>query len=119
MPQLDEERWQRRPFTAGAKRHTQSTANGSSGTWNFEVDYNDHFETPLIAYQELLPALQALQEELHITDKSSCKIYDPYFYQGRMVEYMRSLGYDNVLNFNRDFYHDVHRKTVPGKNRIQ
>ncbi len=106
-------------FQSGTKRHAQSTANGSSGTWNFEVDYNDHFETPLIAYQELLPALQALQEELHIADKSSCKIYDPYFCQGRMVEYMRSLGYDNVLNFNRDFYHDVHRKTVPGKNGIQ
>lgn len=26
--------------------------------WNFEVEYNDHFETPKIAYTDLLPVLQ-------------------------------------------------------------
>ena len=25
--------------------------------WNFEVEYNDHFETPKIAYTDLLPVL--------------------------------------------------------------
>lgn len=25
--------------------------------WNFEVEYNDHFETPKVAYSDLLPVL--------------------------------------------------------------
>ena len=28
--------------------------------WNFAVDYNDHFETPLVAYQDLRPYLEGL-----------------------------------------------------------
>jgi hypothetical protein len=84
------------------------------GQWNFEADYNDHFETPLVAYQELQPALQALLKELKIASEGHCTIYDPYYCQGQMVEYMHSIGYENVINRNRDFYHDVHRKTVPG-----
>eukprot|EP00601_Ochromonadales_sp_CCMP2298_P033484 CAMPEP_0173357794 /NCGR_PEP_ID=MMETSP1144-20121109/19110_1 /TAXON_ID=483371 /ORGANISM="non described non described, Strain CCMP2298" /LENGTH=149 /DNA_ID=CAMNT_0014306837 /DNA_START=120 /DNA_END=567 /DNA_ORIENTATION=+ len=33
---------------------------GSGKRWNFAVDYNDHFETPPIAYADLAPLLRCL-----------------------------------------------------------
>jgi hypothetical protein len=29
------------------------------GDWNFDVDYNDHFETPEAAYSDLLPMIDS------------------------------------------------------------
>eukprot|EP01039_Chlorochromonas_danica_P008881 gene8881-9796_t len=81
-------------------------------TWKFEVDYNDHFETPLQAYEDLHPVLTLLCETLGKTP-ADLTIYDPYYCQGQMVELMKSLGYTKVINRNRDFYEDIKRKNIP------
>ena len=36
----------------------KETAGFNEGRWNFSVDYNDHFETPHVAYEDLLPAVK-------------------------------------------------------------
>jgi hypothetical protein len=81
--------------------------------WNpkgddYEVDYNDHFETPLQAYQDLLPLLDAIKSprEQHI-------LYDPYYCNGQTKRLLQSLGFTNVLHEKRDFYKDVAQGSVP------
>jgi len=96
----------------------------------YEVDYNDHFETPLVAYQDILPLLDAvapptqhrLQHKNILNDindtnpntiRSRHILYDPYFCNGRTTYLLRSLGFDQVVHEKRDFYRDVEDGTVP------
>ncbi len=81
----------------------------------YEVDYNDHFETPLVAYQDILPLLDFIgstnqkknpQRQDHI-------IYDPYYCNGRTKELLHSLGFTNVKHEKRDFYQDISNNQVP------
>jgi len=74
----------------------------------FEVDYNDHFETPLVAYEDLRPFLRWL-----FAKRPDGVIYDPYFCAGRMREYLRKLDFRNVINENVDFYNNVAQNKVP------
>jgi hypothetical protein len=82
--------------------------------WNFKVDYNDHFETPRVAYADIVPFLHALSSQVKKTD-AELSIYDPYWCEGSMVAHLGSLGFTSVINRNRDFYADIKKKAVPGK----
>jgi hypothetical protein len=82
--------------------------------WNFEADYNDHFETPKVAYQDLQPTLQIICEELQ-KPSSEIVFYDPYYCQGNMVTYLHELSFPNIINHNRDFYADIKHNCVPSK----
>lgn len=82
--------------------------------WNFAVDYNDHFETPAVAYIDIQPLLQAYAAYMNKTP-ADLLIYDPYWCEGSVVAHLRSLGFLNVINSNRDFYADIKKKCVPGK----
>eukprot|EP01041_Mallomonas_annulata_P001350 gene1350-2603_t len=90
----------------GNKQHVDSSK------WNFKAEYNDHFETPSIAYQDILEALQQTAESLQ-KPLSELIVYDPYYCQGNMVSRLQSLGIVNVINRNRDFYADINKKTLP------
>eukprot|EP00602_Paraphysomonas_sp_CaronLab_P001041 CAMPEP_0185033378 /NCGR_PEP_ID=MMETSP1103-20130426/22248_1 /TAXON_ID=36769 /ORGANISM="Paraphysomonas bandaiensis, Strain Caron Lab Isolate" /LENGTH=306 /DNA_ID=CAMNT_0027569617 /DNA_START=23 /DNA_END=943 /DNA_ORIENTATION=+ len=80
--------------------------------WDFEVDYNDHFETPLQAYVDLLPALAEAAKDI---DKPLHEliIYDPYYCDGKMMEMLTDMGFRNVVNKNRDFYVDIESNNIP------
>lgn len=80
--------------------------------WAFKADYNDHFETPERAYQDLLPVLDAIAAALGKT-RDGLVIYDPYYCRGKMISLLHAMGYTNVVNKNRDFYKDVESKGVP------
>ena len=41
-------------------------------------------------------------------------VYDPYYCQGSMVGYLNSIGVQQVINRNSDFYADIENNTVPG-----
>lgn len=84
-----------------------------STTWKFAVDYNDHFETPQIAYEDLQPILQCIANALNKPIEDLI-IYDPYFCQGGMIQMLKSLGFRNVINENRDFYADIKNNKIPG-----
>ena len=85
----------------------------SQPKWNFPVDYNDHFETPRVAYEDIGPALDAIAESLG-KSREDLIIYDPYWCQGRMLGFLATLGFKTVINRNQDFYRDVKKKCVPG-----
>lgn len=80
--------------------------------WNFDTDYNDHFETPLIAYKDLLPVLHQLAAELE-KPSEELVVYDPYFCTGRTVQMFERLGLKTVINRNRDFYEDIRTRKTP------
>jgi hypothetical protein len=81
--------------------------------WNFDVEYNDHFETPAHAYADLMPVFRSLAEELH-KSVEDIVIYDPYYCNGRVVTILQNLGFRNVINRNRDFYADIASESIPG-----
>lgn len=83
-----------------------------SAKWVFQTDYNDHFETPLIAYEDIIPVLNQLSREIGKVNKDLI-IYDPYFCLGRMKALLQSLGYENVINENEDFYRNIQLRKVP------
>ncbi|GLI64201.1 hypothetical protein VaNZ11_007393, partial [Volvox africanus] len=84
----------------------------SKGLWPFRVDYNDHFESPLQAVQDIEPVLQLLSVKLK-KSKSSLTVYDPYFCQGGIRQHYEQLGFKNFIHRNRDFYKDVDSGNVP------
>lgn len=108
----------------------------------YKVDYNDHFETPLRAYEDVLPLLdlvspvpkdavgKAKQENNRkrkrpsssdgTTDNSTNNplrtehaLYDPYYCAGRTKSLLQSIGFTNVVHEKRDFYADVKNGAVP------
>lgn len=107
---------------------------GFLSQWNFETNYNDHFETPQTAYKHILPLLQATASTLQhraakrkrdASDAAAAPIaqnalghltvYDPYFCQGKICEALAALGVprERVLNANRDFYADANQRAWP------
>ena len=73
------------------KSTTLSSSSSQSLRWNFTTDYNDHFETPKIAYIDLLPMLQSLAKSIH-KEINELIIYDPYYCNGKMITYLHDLG---------------------------
>lgn len=93
-----------------------SSLPASAKPWNFVVDYNDHFETPKKAYEDLLTAiLDPLFETSLQKPRGEVIVYDPYYCQGNMVQYLRELSFQHIINRNQDFYADIRRKSIPGK----
>jgi hypothetical protein len=80
----------------------------------FENNYNDHFQTPSIAYEHLASVILPL-----ITRTSSYTIYDPYYCSGSSVPLLKAAlstapcSTVEVINEPRDFYKDVENKTTP------
>jgi len=96
---------------------------------NFEypVDYNDHFETPIDAYRDILPLLDSVSPANNTDGNvNHCRtinsiekkrknhiIYDPYYCNGRTKIILHTLGFDNVIHVKRDFYKDISNSTIP------
>lgn len=76
--------------------------------YEYKVDYNDHFETPLNAYTDILPLLDSLA-----ADRNEHILYDPYYCNGRTKRLLQGLGFQNVVHEKRDFYKDISDKKVP------
>lgn len=81
-------------------------------TWTFDVDYNDHFETPKVAYEDIQPIFREIARAKSKTNDDLI-IYDPYYCAGGMVELLTELGYHKIINNNRDFYSDIVKKQIP------
>ena len=100
--------------------------------WNendfpFESNYNDHFETPLVAYQDILPLLKLIQSHRDLSNSrdnpqkkrkhnkkdSALILYDPYYCNGRAKVLLQQIGFENVIHEKRDFYRDMEQEQVP------
>ena len=78
----------------------------------FEVDSADHAETPLKAYQDVIPTLKTLAKRLG-KDPKDLLIYDPYYCDGGVKRRLAKLGFENCFNENKDFYAEVANDTFP------
>ena len=72
----------------------------------------DHCETPTVAYEDIRPLMCALAKSLGKTP-AQLRVYDPYFCAGTVCDRLRSLGFANVINRNRDFYADIKSGSTP------
>ena len=84
----------------------------SAVEYPFQVDSNDHCETPLVAYQHIKPVLETIAKHLGKT-LADLAIYDPYYCEGSMVEKLAQLGLNNVYNRLEDFYQVCAENRVP------
>ena len=80
----------------GTVKDKNTSVKDKNSSWNFTVDYNDHFETPLVAYTDILPMLLTLAESLG-KPPNELVIYDPYYCQGGMVQMLAGMGFPKVL----------------------
>lgn len=91
-----------------------STWNGSD--FDYEVDYNDHFETPVEAYKEIFPVMRHVMTMRNNTSSSPKEwtVYDPYYCNGRTSRLLtQELGIGHVVHEKRDFYVDILNDTLP------
>mmetsp|Transcript_13909 Transcript_13909/g.20530 ORF Transcript_13909/g.20530 Transcript_13909/m.20530 type:complete len:316 (-) Transcript_13909:4249-5196(-) len=78
----------------------------------FGVDERDHCETPLDAYKDIVQILDFVAKSLG-KKRCSLRIYDPYFCNGGVKDKLKSLGFLEVINENKDFYHDIKHRSIP------
>jgi hypothetical protein len=67
-------------------------------SYPYETEPDDHCESPLQAYEHILPLLSALEKG------SDARIYDPYFCNGAVKSNLSNLGFPNVYNVMEDCY---------------
>lgn len=96
------------------EKYSLRTESNSKSQWNFITDYNDHFETPKIAYLDLKPFIESIAHSLNKTI-DQIVIYDPYYCQGNMIKFLVEIGcsINNIINHNRDFYIDIESHGIP------
>jgi len=73
----------------------------------FPTEADDHCETPVNSYRDIVPLLQKISSRINGTtssSNSSLRIYDPYYCNGAMVEHMAQVGFPNVYNRKEDCY---------------
>jgi hypothetical protein len=78
----------------------------------YEVEGDDHCESPLEAYQDIAPILERLAHECYKT-KESLRIYDPYYCEGSVIERLNNLGFMSVHNKKEDFYKRLAANDLP------
>lgn len=80
-----------------------STANENEddiSSFPFETDPDDHCESPMQAYQDIVPFLKSCGKKV----PSALQIYDPYYCNGAVRRNIESLGFPNVYNKKEDCY---------------
>ena len=75
-----------------------SSQSGTTPSFPFPTEADDHCESPLYAYEHVVAILQALYR------RSESTIYDPYYCHGGVVRNLNSLGFANVYNVKEDCY---------------
>ena len=112
------------------KKSTEKKSTVNIGKYPYPTDYNDHFETPARAYDDIYPLLEYV-----LINKQKCKhnrsgssneatIYDPYYCAGRAGTLLNDLFQRHqskrlpstsirIQHEKRDFYKDIKQKTVP------
>ncbi|CAE7857617.1 EEF1AKMT3 [Symbiodinium sp. KB8] len=69
----------------------------------FATNEDDHCETALEAYRDVLPILQHIASLLGKAP-SKLRIYDPFYCAGAVVKHLGELGFPHVYNKCEDFY---------------
>lgn len=75
----------------------------SGPSFPYPTNPDDHCETPLESYHDILPILDELSKSRG-GKRSKIRIYDPYYCNGSVVKHFESLGYTNVYNRKENCY---------------
>lgn len=78
----------------------------------FKAQPEDHCETPFEAYADLAPYLGFLAEMLG-KDRTSLRVWDPYYCAGNVKRNLRRLGFSAIHNECEDFYSIVGSSEQP------
>lgn len=73
----------------------------------FLTDPDDHCESPLEAYKDIVPFIEKLYA------KETCKIYDPYYCDGAVKLNLQTLGFPSVHNVKEDCYQVWSTGSIP------
>lgn len=84
----------------------------SAPNFPFKASPEDHCETPMDAYEDIAPFLSFLAKCLG-KEKSSLRIWDPYYCNGAVKEHFAKLGFRNVRNECEDFYRVLEDRRIP------
>jgi hypothetical protein len=82
---------------------TQSSTAAALAIFPYPTNPDDHCETPLKSYEDILPLLHAAARSFS-SSSSTLKIYDPYYCDGSVIKHLSTLGYSNVYNKKEDCY---------------
>jgi hypothetical protein len=82
----------------------------------FATDADDHCESPLQAYQDIVPFLKDFAAKTKSQDE--LLIYDPYYCDGTVVNNLKSLGFPNVYNRKEDCYQVWGTSSYPAHNLL-
>jgi hypothetical protein len=107
------------------------------GGFPYPTDYNDHFETPARAYDDIFPLMEYIlagkqkhdsRKRPSIAEPTQHKqgrtgetiIYDPYYCAGRAATLLNDVFQRSktstpirIQHEKRDFYHDIKQNTIP------
>ena len=107
---------------------TKTKSKWKSKSYPYKTDYNDHFETPLRAYEDILPLLDmvgpqnidtttiSISTSTGNTNKRQSHIlYDPYYCDGQTIILLNKLNFkkNNIIHAKRDFYKDMKNNSIP------
>lgn len=90
-----------REAPAAAQKEAEQEEQGHA----FACDEDDHAETPLDAYEDVVPFLSQVAKMLGKRNDELI-VYDPYFCNGAVKLHLGQLGFPRVINENRDCYSD-------------
>jgi len=105
--------------------HHSKSSNWSSASYPYPTDYNDHFETPQRAYNDIYPLLQyCLTRSKNNNTSNEATIYDPYFCTGSAATLMEKTFASNIQSLplplpvrihhkKADFYVDIKQNRIP------
>mmetsp|Transcript_11959 Transcript_11959/g.24692 ORF Transcript_11959/g.24692 Transcript_11959/m.24692 type:complete len:331 (+) Transcript_11959:2-994(+) len=79
-------------------------SNDDASAFPYEVDPDDHCESPLDAYKDIVPLLETYRRWIRKQSNSHLSIYDPYFCNGRVARHLELLGFPDVYNRKEDCY---------------
>ncbi|ORC88489.1 uncharacterized protein TM35_000161270 [Trypanosoma theileri] len=93
---------------------TEEDTSPSGSLWHpFRADFNDHFETSVMALQDIMVVVQQLRQLVRPSAPENFIVYDPYYCAGTVVQHWNTLGVQRVIHENRDFYKDIEDDKVP------
>jgi hypothetical protein len=82
----------------------EKDTNQSSGpSFPYPTNPDDHCETPIESYRDILPILDELSKSKG-GKRAKLRIYDPYYCNGSMVNHLEALGFTDVYNRKEDCY---------------
>ncbi|KAL3799736.1 hypothetical protein HJC23_010386 [Cyclotella cryptica] len=85
-------------------KQMEESMEGQEGpSFPYPTNPDDHCETPLQSYRDILCILDELCT-VFSKNNETLQIYDPYYCNGSVVKHLESLGYTNVYNRKEDCY---------------